>query len=109
MDALYPSNLQRPEEPVAAEVSLSTHESHTRFKLLPNVTAAVTFGSTEPNLSNHPVDMGQRTEGAILSELVRRGYKVLVPFGVNQRYDLVIDAGDRFLRVQCKTGRLRNG
>lgn len=34
---------------------------------------------------------------------------VLRPFGENQRYDLLIDDGDRFIRVQCKTGRLRNG
>ena len=34
---------------------------------------------------------------------------MLVPFGVNHRYDLVIDLGDRFLRVQCKTGKLRGG
>lgn len=33
----------------------------------------------------------------------------MTPFGVNQRYDLVLDLGTRFLRVQCKTGRLRNG
>ena len=53
--------------------------------------------------------MGQRTEAAILSELVRRGYRVLVPFGTNQRYDLVIDIDGDFVRVQCKTGRLRKG
>jgi hypothetical protein len=40
---------------------------------------------------------------------VRRGHRVLVPFGTNHRYDLAIDTGRRFLRVQCKTGRLRNG
>jgi hypothetical protein len=34
---------------------------------------------------------------------------VLRPLSANQRYDLVLDLGDRFLRVQCKTGRLRNG
>jgi hypothetical protein len=44
-----------------------------------------------------------------MSELIKRGYGVLVPVGVNQRYDLVIDQGGRFLRVQCKTGRLRRG
>jgi PD-(D/E)XK nuclease superfamily protein len=59
--------------------------------------------------SNHPVEVGQRTEAIILAEFVRRGYRVLVPFGVNHRYDLVLDLGDRFLRVQCKTGRLKNG
>jgi PD-(D/E)XK endonuclease len=55
------------------------------------------------------VDVGQRSEAAIFAELVKRGYRVLIPYGVNHRYDLVIDAGDRFLRAQCKTGRLRDG
>jgi len=63
----------------------------------------------KPALSSHPVDVGLRSEGAILSELVRRGYCVLVPFGVNQRYDLVLDCGGRLLKAQCKTGRLREG
>lgn len=63
----------------------------------------------KPALSSHPVDVGLRSEGAILSELVRRGYCVLVPFGVNQRYDLVLDCGGRLLKAQCKTGRLRDG
>ena len=60
-------------------------------------------------LSTHPVDVGQRSEAIILAELVRRGHRVLVPFGPNQRYDLVVELDGRFLRVQCKTGRLRNG
>lgn len=38
----------------------------------------------KPELTSHPVDVGLRTEGAILSELIRRGYCVLMPFGVNQ-------------------------
>jgi PD-(D/E)XK nuclease superfamily protein len=59
--------------------------------------------------SAHPVDIGDRTEAIIVAELVRRGYRVLRPLSANQRYDLVLDLGDRFLRVQCKTGRLRNG
>jgi hypothetical protein len=63
----------------------------------------------KPKLTNHPVDVGQRTEAAILSELVRRGYSVLLPFGVNQRYDLVLELEGRFVRAQCKTGRLRGG
>lgn len=63
----------------------------------------------KPELTSHPVDVGLRTEGAILSELVRRGYCVLMPFGVNQRYDLVLDCDGRLLRAQCKTGRLRGG
>jgi PD-(D/E)XK endonuclease len=63
----------------------------------------------EPELSRHPVDVGQRSEAAILGELSRRGYRVFVPFGFNHRCDLILDMGDRILRVQCKTGRLRNG
>lgn len=62
-----------------------------------------------PHCSSHPVDVGLRSEAAILSELVRRGYAVLVPFGVNQRYDFVLDLDGEFVRVQCKTGRLRGG
>jgi PD-(D/E)XK nuclease superfamily protein len=37
------------------------------------------------------------------------GYAVLMPFGENTRYDLVIDDGRAFSRIQCKTGRLRDG
>jgi hypothetical protein len=62
-----------------------------------------------PEPSRHPVDVGARTEAIILAELVRRGYRVLLPFGTNQRYDLVRELDDTFVRVQCKTGRLRNG
>ena len=59
--------------------------------------------------SKHPVDVGQRTEAVVLAELVKRGHRVLLPFGVNHRYDLVLDLGDRFVRVQCKTARLVGG
>jgi hypothetical protein len=37
------------------------------------------------------------------------GLGVLVPFGENTRYDLVIDDGTSLSKVQCKTARLRNG
>src|SRR5215211_9185457 len=59
-------------------------------------------------LSNHPV-VGQRSEAAIMAAFIARGFAVLIPWGTNQRYDIVLDVCDRFLRVQCKTGRLRNG
>jgi PD-(D/E)XK endonuclease len=60
-------------------------------------------------LSRHPVDVGERSEAIILAELVKRGHRVLIPYGTNHRYDLVINVGGRFLRAQCKTGRLRRG
>jgi PD-(D/E)XK endonuclease len=34
---------------------------------------------------------------------------VLLPFGVNQRYDLVLDLDGHLVKAQCKTGRLRKG
>lgn len=60
-------------------------------------------------LSTHPVDVGIRSEGAVLGALSRLGYDVLSPFSYNRRYDFVIDLGDKFLRAQCKTGRLIHG
>jgi hypothetical protein len=57
----------------------------------------------------HPKDVGDRSTLAIMAALQACGYAVLMPFGENTRYDLVIDSGARLSRVQCKTGRLRNG
>jgi hypothetical protein len=57
----------------------------------------------------HPKDVGDRTTLAVMLALRENGFGVLVPFGENTRYDLVIDDGARFSRVQCKTGRLRQG
>lgn len=58
---------------------------------------------------NHPKAIGDRTTLAVMQALQTTGYAVSVPFGENVRYDLVIDDGERLRRVQCKTGRLRNG
>ena len=57
----------------------------------------------------HPVDVGLRSETAVLATLVRLGYDVLVPHGTNHRYDLVVDTDDGFIRIQCKTGVHRDG
>jgi PD-(D/E)XK endonuclease len=57
----------------------------------------------------HPKAKGDRSTLAIMLALSEAGYKVLVPFGENTRYDLVIDDGASLKRVQCKTGRLRQG
>jgi hypothetical protein len=56
-----------------------------------------------------PKSKGERSEGMILAALLRAGKVVLQPFGDNQRYDLVIDEGTAFTRVQCKTARLKDG
>jgi PD-(D/E)XK endonuclease len=57
----------------------------------------------------HPKTIGDRSTLAIMLALHEAGYAVLLPFGENTRYDLVIDDGASLLRVQCKTGRLRDG
>jgi hypothetical protein len=57
----------------------------------------------------HPKAKGDRSTLAIMLALYDAGDELLVPFGENTRYDLVIDDGARLARVQCKTGRLRNG
>ena len=53
--------------------------------------------------------IGDRSEAVVLAALVQRGYHVLIPFGENHRYDLVVDDGSKFFRIQVKTGRLRKG
>lgn len=44
-----------------------------------------------------------------MAALLKRGKKVLMPFGDNFRYDLVVEEDGRFTRIQCKTGRLIRG
>ena len=41
--------------------------------------------------------------------LQEAGYDIYMPFGGNTRADLIIDDGNRAARVQCKSGRLRQG
>lgn len=54
--------------------------------------------------------VGNISEAALLKALTSKGRAVLVPWGDNERYDLVVEETDgRFSRVQCKTGRLVNG
>jgi hypothetical protein len=57
----------------------------------------------------HPKDIGDRTTLAVMLVLREAGFSIFVPFGENTRYDLVIDDGTKLERVQCKTGRLRQG
>ena len=46
----------------------------------------------------------------VLARLLQVYPMVLRPFGENQRYDLLIEDHDgKFIRVQCKTGRLKKG
>lgn len=53
--------------------------------------------------------IGEVGRWQIISVLARQRKHLLLPIGDHLRYDLVIDEGGTFLRVQCKTGRLRKG
>lgn len=54
-------------------------------------------------------EKGNVSEAAVLCKLVKLGFAVLQPFGDNQPYDLVVDFKSNFYRLQCKTGRLKDG
>lgn len=53
--------------------------------------------------------LGNLTQGMVLAGLLQANMKVLTPFGDGLHYDLLIDDNGKYMRVQCKTGRLRNG
>lgn len=57
----------------------------------------------------NPKAIGERSEGQVIAAFLRLGRAVLLPFGDNQRYDCVIEDGGKFSRVQCKTGRIKEG
>jgi len=53
--------------------------------------------------------VGDITQSQVLAALLRRGKKVLMPFGDNSRYDLVVEEDGTFTRIQCKTGKIDRG
>ena len=53
--------------------------------------------------------IGDVTQSKVLTALLSRGKKVLLPFGDNARYDLVVEEDGRFTRIQCKTGKINRG
>lgn len=57
----------------------------------------------------NPKAIGEISEGVILAALLKRGKRVLLPFGNNQRYDMVIDDDGEFIRAQVKTGWVAKG
>ena len=53
--------------------------------------------------------VGEKTEIIVISEFIRNGIPVSIPFGDNQPYDLVIDTIQGFKSVQVKHGNAKNG
>jgi hypothetical protein len=58
---------------------------------------------------DHPKDVGDRTTLAVMMALCDLGYAILVPFGENTRYDLVIEDREGFARVQCRPADYASG
>lgn len=56
-----------------------------------------------------PKEVGEKTEATILNHFIQKGIPVSIPWGNNQRYDLVIEVEGRLLKAQCKTGKYKNG
>jgi hypothetical protein len=55
-------------------------------------------------------NVGNISTAQVMAALIRMGKFVLLPFGEGRRYDLVVEEDDgRFVRVQCKTGRIWRG
>ncbi len=52
---------------------------------------------------------GNIAEASILAEFVKNNIPVLLPFGDNEKYDLVIDLNGEFKSIQIKCGSLING
>ena len=52
---------------------------------------------------------GNVSELKVLTAYSEAGFIVAIPFGGGAPYDLIVDLGHRVLKIQVKTGRLRNG
>lgn len=57
----------------------------------------------EPVVALHTKTAGDVAEAYVTARLLELGKRVLKPLGDNSRYDLVVDDGGRFLRIQVKT------
>jgi PD-(D/E)XK endonuclease len=65
-------------------------------------------GGTEVQ-KNHTNVKGNVSESAALNAFSKAGFVISLPFGNGAPYDLIVDTGERLLKVQVKTGRLRGG
>lgn len=47
--------------------------------------------------------IGDMGETIAIAEFAKLGFTVLIPFGGNCPYDLVVDNNGKFIKIQCKT------
>lgn len=57
----------------------------------------------------HTIQKGDLSVAMIIAAFLKKRITVLRPLSELHRYDLVIDRGLGFERIQCKTGSLRSG
>lgn len=55
-------------------------------------------------MSNSP-RQGEKSELAVASELMMKGYGVSFPFGHDHQYDLIVDTDGTLYRIQVKTAK----
>jgi hypothetical protein len=68
------------------------------------------FDRMDDVVVKHTKVLGDRATAHVLARLMEVYDTVLLPFGENQRYDLLVETKEgAFLKIQCKTGRLRKG
>ena len=65
-------------------------------------------GHRGPGNRNHTKDRGDLTEIEFMVAGARRGFVVAKPYGDNEHYDLLLDAGQRVWRVQVKLSGARH-
>ncbi|MGH2757303.1 MAG: group I intron-associated PD-(D/E)XK endonuclease [Actinomycetota bacterium] len=80
-----------------------------QLRLVSDAGASKSASPEESKKRLHTKLVGDQTQAFVIAHLLPVYPVILLPYGENQRYDLVIDDEGRFLRVQCKTGRLKNG
>lgn len=52
-----------------------------------------------PAITKTKGDLGQ---AMVMADTLKRGYKVALPLGEDWRYDLIVEKGNKLLRIQCK-------
>lgn len=50
-------------------------------------------------------EIGDISESAVVTQLLKRGLSVAIPFGDRSRYDLILDDGKKLHKVQVKTAQ----
>jgi hypothetical protein len=60
-------------------------------------------------VKNNTSAKGNLSELKVMTAYMEAGFIVSVPFGGGAPYDLIVDTGERLMKVQVKTGRLHKG